>query len=164
MPLTPERLREVLSYDAETGIFTWKKRISIRIVVGRVAGVPDKDGYIQIGIDGGKYKAHRLAWVYVTGGWPDGDIDHRNRVVDDNRFINLRPASRTLNNANMKKPKHNTSGLKGAYWNKKEKRWQAYIQVDKKHKYLGGYSTKEEAHAAYIVAANDSFGAYARAA
>lgn len=162
--LTIDRLKEVLDYDPVTGIFIWKKRISIRIVVGRIAGFLDKDGYIQIGLDGGTYKAHRLAWFWTHGIWPDTDIDHKNRIVGDNRIVNLRLATRSQNNANRKRTEKNTSGFKGAYWNKKEKYWQSYIQKDNKHYYLGSFETVEDAHAAYSEAAKKMFEQFARAA
>jgi hypothetical protein len=162
--LTVERLKEVLEYDPFDGRFIWKKRISLRVLIGSVANALDKDGYIQIGIDGGKYKAHRLAWFWAHGVWPTDDIDHKNGIASDNRIDNLRLSTRSQNNANGKRPVTSTSGLKGAYWNKKQRCWQSYIQKNKKHYYLGQFKTAEEAHAAYVAGAEKMFGEFDRAA
>lgn len=88
MNLTADRLRDVLRYDPATGIFVWVVLLSNKGPIGAAAGSTDKHGYINIGIDNKEYKAHRLAWLYVTSEWPKTGIDHRNGVPSDNRFIN----------------------------------------------------------------------------
>ncbi|CAH0532169.1 Phage HNH homing endonuclease (ACLAME 27) [Ralstonia phage UAM5] len=102
--------------------------------------------------------AHRLAWLYMTGKWPEQFIDHANMNKGDNRWGNLREANKSQNNANQ--PARTTSGLKGAYWSNASMSWQAKINK----RYLGSYGTAEEAHAAYMEAARERFGEFARAA
>lgn len=147
-PLTAERLRELLNYNPDTGIFTY------RIVrpgqpAGLVAGSLNKFGYLRIRIDGRKYMAHRLAWLYVHGVWPPSELDHRNRVKRDNRIDNLRPTTRSGNTQNQIRARADShSGLKGA--RRDRSRWAARITVNGKEKTLGRFDTAEEAHACYM--------------
>src|SRR5579862_7745832 len=97
--ITPERLKEVLDYDPATGEFRWKTRLGGKAVAGRVAGYLDR-GYISIRIDRRIYMAHRLAWLWVYGVWPEGWLDHINRKKNDNRIDNLRLAEPWQNQAN----------------------------------------------------------------
>ncbi len=168
--LTAERLREVLNYGPESGNFTWLTREGDNPHTktwntkhaGKVAGnVRKSDGYRVIRIDGRMYLAHRVAFLYMTGAWTRADIDHANRDRSDNRWINLREATQSQNNANTPKRRDNTSGWKGAYMNGSG--WQAQIKVNGKHICLGTYSSPEGAHAAYIEAARKHFGEFARA-
>lgn len=99
MILTAERLRELLTYDPETGEFRWRYTRGCR-ARGQIAGTVTCLGYLTIAIDGRKYKAHRLAWLHVHGEWPYPEIDHINRIKLDNRLVNLRRATRAENNAN----------------------------------------------------------------
>lgn len=163
--LTQEKLRENLSYCAETGKFTWLKSAPRggRRVAGRVAGSLCPDGYIEIAFENVRYKAHRLAWLYIHGRWPDEVIDHINGVRDDNRESNLREASQAQNCANMRRSKANKTGFKGVYLNKKLGRYQANIKDGGKIRNLGLHYTAEAAHEAYIKAANDIHGEFARA-
>ena len=103
--LTAERLREVLAYDPDTGVFTWKARTSpfSRVNVGDVAGNLRRDGYIEICVDGRKHQSHRLAWLYVYGEWPADQIDHINGIRTDNRIANLREANNAENHHNLRK-------------------------------------------------------------
>ena len=153
--LSAERLRELLDYDPLTGNFTWKLRTSNRIKVGDVAGTQMKTGYWSISIDGELYRAHRLVWLWIHGVWPDADIDHKNGIRTDNRIDNLRDASRSINQQNLRSARgDNThSGLLGVYMTDKlEKPWRSSINVDGKDKYLGNFCTREEAQSAYITA------------
>lgn len=149
--LTAERLRELFLYNPGTGIFT--RRIAHGrhgcYRAGMVAGSADNKGYVVIRIDKRIYKAHRLAWLYVHGSWPQHDIDHINRVKSDNRIANLRDAIATLNRLNMVDArKDNKLGVLGVY--QRGKMFVAQIQViGKGVKYLGTYPTKEQASAAY---------------
>ena len=112
--LTAERLREVLDYGPDTGVFTWKIRTNSRVKVGDVAGALRPDGYIQISIDGRLHRAHRLAWLYVTGESPPDQIDHINGVRDDNRIANLRLATSAENKQNLRRAKsRNKTGFLG---------------------------------------------------
>jgi hypothetical protein len=159
--LTAERLRSLLSYEAESGTFRWRHdriRGRLRVVnaeAGEVAGsVRPNSGYVRIGIDGRQYFAHRLAWLYTYGAWPTSEIDHRNGVRSDNRLANLRDVSRRVNQQNALSPKHGTaSGLLGVFRARsKSERWGARIGVNGKEQHLGTFKTPEAAHAAYIEA------------
>lgn len=162
MAPTQERLKEVLSYDPKTGIFTWKIRTSNRIRVGDVAGCHDTHyGYVLIGIDGVVYSAHQLAVLYVTGVFPV-EVDHENGNRKDNRFDNLRDCEHSQNQKNVRKPKHNTSGFKGVHYHRESGLWRARICADGRHHSLGLHSTKELAHAAYREGAVRHHGEFAR--
>ncbi len=113
--VTADRLKELLSYDPETGIFVWAKLSGRRARIGDRAGSFNLSlGYRVIGIDGERHYEHRLAWLYMTGEWPSEDLDHENCDKSDNRFSNLREATDSQNLANVANWAHNTSGLKGA--------------------------------------------------
>jgi hypothetical protein len=145
--ITAERLRQVLDYNPEAGVFAWLlgKR------AGQVAGGLNEKGYRLIGIDGRNYRAHRLAWLYVTGSWPALDIDHKNCARDDNRFANLREATPRQNSLNARAHKDSKSGLKGVCL--QGSRWKAHIRHAGQQRHLGYFSTAAEAHAAYCSAA-----------
>lgn len=149
--ITAARLREMLNYDLETGIFTWLKRATPRIKIGDVAGTRSKtEGYIHIQVDGSVYCAHRLAILYVTGEWPPHEVDHWNSVRDDNRWSNLRPATKRQNMQNKRRAgSNNGTGLIGAYAAKATGHFVAKIQIDGIGHYLGTYDTALEAHDAY---------------
>ena len=159
--VTHERLRELLDYDPETGVFTWKAN-RIRVRPGERAGRVLPDGYIAIGVDGRRYQAHRLAWLYMTGKWPEGMIDHINLDRQDNRWENLRLATNIQNQANTALRSNNTSGFKGVSWHRLEKKWTANIRRAGKKVWLGYYDTPESAHEAYVMAASDHHGEFAR--
>lgn len=162
--LTQERLKELLSYDPETGLFTrLVGRSGPNARAGDIAGCDNGKGYIRIYVDGKPYKAHRLAWFYMTGEWVP-EVDHENTIKSDNRWDNLRKATRGQNRGNTRAYKNNTSGLKGVSFNKRTARWAAQIQKDGVKVGLGYYATAEDAHAAYVIAAKKYFGEFARAA
>jgi hypothetical protein len=147
--MTTNELRNFLVYDPATGHFTWKQRVAKCIQIGSIAGNTNKTGYVTIGLCKKVYKAHRLAWLYTYGSWPDGLIDHINGVKSDNRLSNLRVVNETGNSENVRKPnKRNKSGFMGVIWY--QNKWRANITVNKKTKWLGDYATPEEAHAAYL--------------
>lgn len=149
--LTGERLRTLLSYDAETGVFTW--RITRRnCKQGAVAGTIDAKGYRRISVDYKVYLAHRLAWFYQTGNWPFGELDHINRQRDDNRITNLREADRTINTQNTNLRKDNQTGYRGVGWHKASNKWRARIQVNGKMLELGYFTDIDAAVAAYKAA------------
>ena len=106
--LTINRLKEVLRYDAETGLFTWIVRTSNRVKIGSVAGTL-VCGYLSIHIDGERFQAHRLAWFYMKGNWPYAQLDHRNGVRSDNRWNNLREAPGSLNHENLRRARADNS-------------------------------------------------------
>jgi HNH endonuclease len=138
-------IRQVLEYDPDTGIFTWKVRVSTHVHAGDVAGYTDpKRGYVQIGLGGCVYLAHRLAWLYMTGESPSLEIDHRNGVRHDNRWANLRLATSAQNKQNRRMARGATP-FRG--------RWKAQIGLGNKvTKHLGMFDTEEEAHQAYLAA------------
>jgi len=163
--ITAERLRELLSYDPVSGVFT--NRVSrCNVCAGAVAGSLSKaNGYIEVGMDGKSYYAHRLAVLYMTGRWPEGYTDHKDGNRANNAWENLRECSASQNGANSRKKKPNgvaSSELKGIYFAKRDKRWVAEIKVGRKKLSLGYYDTEHEAHAAYVAAAKQTFGEYAR--
>lgn len=160
--LTQEELRRVLHYAPETGLFTWRVRLSIRIVVGKRAGAKMVIGYTSIGIYGRDYLAHRLAWFYMTGVWPPDDIDHINGIRNDNRWCNLRPATRQQNMQNKRKLDANTSGIKGVSWDKLNKKWFTQVTRPDGTKFFARYSSKDEAAAAYAREATKAHGEFAR--
>ena len=143
--LTAEYLRELLHYDQETGIFTRKVSTSNRVKVGDVAGCPDGHGYLLISVHSRLYKAHRLAWLYVRGVWPNDQIDHINRIRTDNRIANLREVSQKQNLQNRSKSSTNTSGHSGVCWHKQSSKWLAHIKHNYKQIHLGYFSILEEA-------------------
>ena len=143
--LTAERLKELLNYDPNTGVFTWRVRRGFTAPAGGVAGTKDSRGYIQIGVDRTLYLAHRMAWFYTHGCWPENALDHINRVRTDNRIAKLRPATHALNNQNASRRVDNKSGATGVYYNKKLSKWQAHIRINRKSRHLGMFLTFEQA-------------------
>lgn len=160
-PLTQDRLHLLLSYDGETGIFTRKVRTSSRANVGDIAGWLSSEGYRFIHVGGRIYAAHRLAWLYMHGVWPE-NIDHINTQKGDNRIANLRECARSQNGANQRRKANNRSGFKGV--SALRSRWRAQIRINGELLYLGLHDTPEAAHAAYLEAADRLFGEFARAA
>jgi hypothetical protein len=147
---TAERVREMLDYDPETGVFTWKaKNPRSRIPIGAVAGA-NMNGYRVIILDMARYRAHHLAWLHVYGVWPEHGIDHRNRQPSDNRIANLREATQDQNMQNLGKPRTNTSGYQGVSKGRHGTGWRAAIHHDGRRINLGTFKTPEEASAAYV--------------
>lgn len=149
--LTQDRLRFLLTYDPDTGEFTWNVRRGGPTGAGSKSYCKDSKGYLRIGVDKTRYLAHRLAWFYVYGIWPDGVIDHVNRIRTDNRIVNLRVVPPSLNSINRtKSPNFSNPSLgvsfcrTGTYAGK----WVAYITRRKKRTYIGYFKTQEEAIAA----------------
>lgn len=143
--LNYERLTQVLSYNELTGVFIWKETLGRRIKKGMLAGWFDKStGYLNIKIDGKKYKSHRLAYFYVNKSMPD-TIDHINHIKTDNRIINLRSVTHKDNCKNKSLNKNNTTGFCGVYFHSTNKKYIASIKVDGKIKHLGSFNTENEA-------------------
>jgi HNH endonuclease/AP2 domain len=165
--ITHSELLEAMDYNPETGIFRWKhrsdcsKRWNSRYA-GKIAGGIGPQGYMIIGFNGEKYRAHRLAWLYMTGEWPSEHIDHKKGNRLDNRFAKLREATNAQNIRNSTKKRTNTSGIKGVYWNRKCKKWQAQIVMNYVHHYLGVFTNIEDAEKAYREAADSLHGEFAR--
>ena len=166
--LTAERLREVIQYDPDTGKLTWRKRRA-GVRFGAEAGCswhrPDgRMSYRTVYVDGYFYRGHVLAWLYMTGEWPSGDVDHRDGDGLNNCWGNLRAATRTQNNANQRLAITNKTGIKGVSFCRATGRYKAQIHIDGKNKNLGRFHTIEEAGDAYAVAARRHFGEFARLA
>ena len=152
--LTAQRLRELLNYDPETGVFTRRLKNANCVKIGDIAGSLDGRGYCRIRIDGKKRRAHRLAWLYMHGKWPLGEIDHINGFPADNRISNLRDVSHTENTRNVHKPNRDnaSSKFRGVHWHRRDLKWTAQIRANGTIKYLGAFATEEAAAAAYVAA------------
>lgn len=138
-------LKGLLSYDEQTGEFYWLVKRGRGIKPGDIAGSIAPIGYRLISVNGRFYYAHRLAWLYVFGEWPDGQIDHINGVRSDNRITNLRSVSNRENHKNTKLRSDNTSGVNGVYWSNVRSKWIAQIVDDEKVKFLGAFANLEDA-------------------
>ncbi len=149
--LTADQVRQLLDYNPETGVFTWRVSASNRAPVGSIAGNVHPRGYRYIRLYGRRNAAHRLAVLWMTGAMPTGDVDHANGIRDDNRWKNLRQASRSENLQNTSMHRDNRSGLMGVS-KSRSGGWCSKIMKDGHSKYLGTFPTAEEAHAAYLSA------------
>ncbi|EOW6163946.1 TPA: HNH endonuclease [Klebsiella pneumoniae] len=158
--INSNELRALLTYDKDTGVFR-RNTSSGGQEIGSIAGTISKHGYIRIRIKNKAYFAHRLAWLYEYGVWPENEIDHINGEKSDNRLINLREASRSGNNHNKKHQKNSASGVKGVSWSKKDKRWHARCRANKQTVYFGSFMDLEEAMLAVIKAREKYHGKFA---
>lgn len=156
-------LRRLMKYDPDTGVMTRLFRAS-NWPAGSIAGAKETRGYLTTRIQGHTYKIHRLAWLYMTGEWPTGDIDHVNGDGMDNRWINLREASRSQNCCNASVRRSSATGLKGVHFNRCNNRFAAQIQINKKRIHLGYFDTAEQAHKAYCSASMKLHGEFGRVA
>ena len=160
--ITQGELKEILRYDPESGEFYWAKPGRKR-VMSRPAGNLAPNGYRYIRVSGKLVCAHRLAFLYMTGEMPDGSVDHINGDRADNRWMNLRLASRSENACNSRLSSRNTSGKKGVSWYAPGAKWRATIQKNGKCHSLGYFDTVDQAEAARISAAEKLHGEFARA-
>lgn len=162
--LTQEYLKSILRYDPETGVFTWLVKRNSRggkVRPGAPAGQVNKYGYLVIGIDGERHFAHRLAWLYMTGAWPEDEVDHENRMPGDNRWINLRPATSTQQKINTGMRCDNSSGIRGVWFDAPRRKWSARIGVEKRKIFLGRFDSIDLAAEARRLAELRYFGEYA---
>lgn len=156
-----EYIKNILNYNPETGIWIWIfPRPKIRIY--DVAGGMTNDGYIKIKIDGKKYFAHRLAHLYMNGCWPEFEVDHKDLNKANNKWDNIREATRVQNFGNQPKYLNNKSGIKGVCWDKAAKKWLSQIQVNNKKIKLGRFENINDAAEAYRQAASLYFKEFAR--
>lgn len=163
MKISHSKLLSLLSYDSNTGVFTHINNSRRPDLIGTVAGCLNDRGYRQIKLRPRTYRASHLAWFYVTREWPKVEIDHKNNDPGDDSFDNLREADSSENKRNVRKHKDNFSGYKGVRRScSKVERWEALICHNYKIKYIGVYSTKEEAARAYDVEARILFGVFAK--
>lgn len=153
--ITQDLLKELLDYSPDTGLFVWKvSRRGTR--KGSVAGCLKKGRavYVVIGVEYEQYLAHRLAWLYVYGKWPENDIDHRDHNTVNNRIKNLRDATNSENHQNIiKAPSSNSStGFLGVHFHKKKNLYQTQIKISGKSMHIGYFHSAELAHEAYLKA------------
>ena len=153
LAISDQELLGVLRYDPETGFIHWIKR-SGRAKAGSVAGTVKVGGYIQIRACGGLHYAHRIAWMFEHGKWPEGHIDHIDGNPMNNRISNLRDVSVGTNMENQRRAhvSNKSSGLLGVSFDKQTGRWMAKISILNKTKNLGRFSDKDKAHEAYVTA------------
>jgi hypothetical protein len=179
-PITSAELRLIIDYYPASGEFRWKARTPDmfsdgrrysaskmcekwnKCLAGKVAGSLDGDGYIEITIFRRCYRAHRLAWLYMTGGWPDFQIDHRNLKREDNRWENLREATGSQNQFNTRRQSNNKSGYKGVFFEKVRNKYRADIRSNGVSYTIGRFSSAEEAALAYRRQAEKLNGEFAR--
>jgi hypothetical protein len=164
--LSARELRKLLDYEPATGLFRWRVKRRGRpygwMPVGTVAGSIWPTGYRIICINYVRYKAARLAFLWMTGRWPSAFVDHINRDESDDRWENLRPVSISQNAANSWRGTTNALGLKGVCYEADRNKYKAYIEFGGRSIHLGRFKTAEEASVAYAAAAKKYFGAYAR--
>jgi hypothetical protein len=153
-PFSVEELWKILYYDEASGKFT-RLYSSKKRWIGTIAGSPNKDGYIQIYVCGKLYRAGQLAWFYKTGIWPDREVDHKNRIRDDDSWNNLRLANNSEQAENMGLRKDNKLGVMGVH----EYRPGKFVALYKRQ-YLGIFDTIDEASNAYISAKRKSAGEF----
>ncbi len=159
--LTQERLKNLLSYDPNTGIFIWRETRNQLSRRGSTAGTTKDDGYIHIKIDGQKYFAHRLVFLYETGEFPPNQVDHINHKNADNRRENLRLCTQSQNQGNSIVRSSSNSGYKGVSWYKDYNKWMAHIQRNNKRTTLGYFNCKHEAAKEYNKRAEEFWGEFA---
>jgi hypothetical protein len=158
--ISQERLKSIIGYDQSTGVFVWKVKVSRNTSAGEIAGYHPADRYGTIRINRRHYFAHRLAWFYIYGTWPEEQVDHINKDKTDNRIDNLRLATHGQNIANQAMRRNNTSGYKGVCLIKKTGKWRANIMSGKRKYHIGHFDTKEEAHEAYQATAKKLHGEF----
>ena len=148
--LTQDLIKHYFSYNPETGIFIRKIATAQSSKVGEVAGGKDDKGYIRIRINGSKYRAHTLAWIYMYGEIPQ-QIDHINGIKDDNRICNLRIADNFINSQNKHtKPKSNKTGYFGVHFDSGSKKFRARISHKGQYIHLGLFDDPSEAEKVYL--------------
>lgn len=157
--MTQALLKKHLSYDPETGLFTRVMKSAQRTVVGEVADCKC-DRYVRLRVAGVALYAHRLAWLYMTGAFPEAEIDHIDGNGFNNKWSNLREATRSENTCNTRIRSNNASGFKGVSFHKATGKWQARCGLNNKSHYLGVFDTAELASDAYTAAAKEQFGAF----
>lgn len=148
MPITQERLKELLLYHPETGEFT--RKICQRSMGDlSLVGCKNSQGYVQISLDDTAYLGHRLAWLYIYGEFPLLGVDHKDRNKCNNRIDNLREATKQLNSFNSGVSQANSSGYRGVGYHKPSGKFRARIMINYKDIHLGMFITALEASKAY---------------
>ena len=145
-------LREYLDYDAETGALTWRLPPAQCVKSGSLAGSRSDKGYLRVGFRSRLYMAHHVVWALAHGRWSEKELDHINRVRDDNRLDNLRECDRAENMQNQGIAGRGSNRLIGASFDKTHGKFTAKIRKDNRQVHLGHYDPEEEAHAVYLAA------------
>lgn len=162
--LTSGVLREIVRYEPTTGKFYWLKSNNQSASIGGEAGtVEPNTGYVRFTILGRKYQAHRLAWLYVHGVWPECEIDHRDLDKTNNTISNLRQAVPANNASNKRVSKRNILGIKGVSL-RRDGKFVARIGHRNEVICLGTFGDVETARAAYVEKARELHGEFARSA
>jgi HNH endonuclease len=158
--VTAKRVRELFNYEPETGLLTWLVSTGNNGVrIGDVAG--SRCGrYVQVQVYEQFYSVHWLVWLWMTGCWPAPEVDHRDGDPLNNRWANLREATRSQNTANT--VTRGRSGVKGVYWKETRRKWEAAITVHGERHSLGLFNNLWDARVAYIIAATEAFGPFAK--
>lgn len=162
LQLTAERVRELFDYDPHSGLITNRVRRA-KAPPGAISTYRHICGYLAMSIDCKRYLAHRVIWFWMTGKWPVSEIDHIDLDRNNNAWVNLREATSSQNRANRKAQRNNSSGFKGVTFHKPTRRWRAKIKNGSHHFHLGLFERPEDAHAAYVKAAEQHFCQFARA-
>lgn len=160
--LTAARARELLDYDRSTGRMTWRVSRGTKRAGAEAGSLNIPGGFYVVGVDGGLYKRSRLAWLIEKGRWPADEVDHRDCDPANDRWRNLRAATRPQNMCNTRVRAR--SGLKGAYLTRDGRKFESSITVGTCRIYLGRFDTAEQAHAAWRRAAKKHHGKFRRVA
>jgi hypothetical protein len=149
----------VFSYTPDTGDLRWMVSRG-RVKVGSLAGTSDKDGYLRVKVDGKSYRVHRIAHLLMTGSWPSGNPEHKNRIPSDNRWENIKDVARNQseNMGNQGISKNNTSGLKGVSWFKPDRKWRVRLKLSRRYILLGYFTDLRLAGLTYDAAAKIAWG------
>lgn len=139
--ITQLELKAILEYEPDTGEWTWLISPRANVPVGQLAGSYNSEGYKRIKIDGVVYPATQLAVLYMTGRWPKDEVDHKNRIPGDDRWINLREATHSENMRNRAPRKDNKSGVAGISWRESRQKW--VVKCD--GVYIGQFNALEDA-------------------
>lgn len=150
--LTQERVKHLFAYDEAKGLLI-RSLTTGRALAGTWSLATDRDGYHIVGIDNKLYRTHRVIWLYVHGSFPNGYLDHINRIKTDNRIENLREVSKAQSRENIDIAHNNQCGLKGVWLHKQTKKWCASIGHKSKNIHLGSFISIEDAYKAYKKAA-----------
>jgi hypothetical protein len=165
-PLTADELRNLLDYIPSTGGFWWKERPGNTwwnaTHAGKPAGSVSGTGYIYIDVHRLSYRAHRLAWLWMTGEWPPVEIDHIDCDPANNTWRNLRPASRSEGSQNRRVGRNSTTGIRGISYNSRRKQWIVRIMVDKQSHFGGWFRDLQEAQMVRNALVHRLHGAFAR--
>lgn len=143
--LTKYEVRRLFHYNKVTGDFIWLRPSGYTNRVGSVANAKTKRGYVQVKIGREVHWVHRLIFLYMTGEYPKGVVDHVNGDASDNRWENLRDVTHQKNCKNQVVAKNNKSGVPGVSFHKSTQKWRAQIKVNGETIYLGLYETKDDA-------------------